>query len=320
MSRPASTFPSEAKAPHRSRLLVDARGRLQLGVVGRDAEPDEPPRRRQPLDHVHLDARVLGREQRSGRIEACRTRADDGDPQGATRAHGPILRACTRMGSALRGGSGRSLEQRFRCRRAPVGIPSMRTAPVPGQAAPGRRGRRGRAGSGPGRGGRRRARERSRTPASGRPLRRRALPLLRGRRRVRRAGRGGAERVLMERKDGLQPLAEPLRELRGRRRRARSAPSTRAAWSSRREYAAPGVCSIRRGARRPGQIRLLQVGRRRRTEDPTPSCRPRPTCARFRRASRCCRARPGARRGRHEPPAPARAPRSTPVWRRSPRG
>src|SRR5207253_8327219 len=34
-------------------------------MVGRDPEPHEPPRRRQPLDHVHLD-RLLGREQRAG--------------------------------------------------------------------------------------------------------------------------------------------------------------------------------------------------------------------------------------------------------------
>ena len=35
--------------------LERARDRLQLRVVGRDAEPDEPPRGRQPLDHVDLD-------------------------------------------------------------------------------------------------------------------------------------------------------------------------------------------------------------------------------------------------------------------------
>ena len=37
---------------------------FSFGMVGRDAEPDEPPRRRQPLDHVHLDRRI-GVEQRA---------------------------------------------------------------------------------------------------------------------------------------------------------------------------------------------------------------------------------------------------------------
>ena len=45
--------------------LERARDRLQLRVVGRDAEPDETPRRRQPLDHVDLGGRVGARAARS---------------------------------------------------------------------------------------------------------------------------------------------------------------------------------------------------------------------------------------------------------------
>ena len=71
-------------------LLERARDALQLRVVGRDPEPDEPPRRRQPLDHVHLDG-LLGSEQRAGGVEAGRPRADHGDAQG-TSAHGADAR------------------------------------------------------------------------------------------------------------------------------------------------------------------------------------------------------------------------------------
>ena len=45
----------EAEARLRGDLLERARDRLDVRMVGRDAEPDEPPRRRQPLDHVDLD-------------------------------------------------------------------------------------------------------------------------------------------------------------------------------------------------------------------------------------------------------------------------
>ena len=57
------------------RLVRDAlerpRDRLQLRMIGRHAEPHEPPGRRQPLEHVHLDRRV-GVEQRAGGVEAGR--------------------------------------------------------------------------------------------------------------------------------------------------------------------------------------------------------------------------------------------------------
>src|SRR6188472_676028 len=49
--------------------LESARDRLQLRVVGRDAEADEPPRCRQPLDHVDLD-RYIRVEERAGGVEA----------------------------------------------------------------------------------------------------------------------------------------------------------------------------------------------------------------------------------------------------------
>ena len=84
-SRPTSTLPKKRKPGLRGDLLEDARDRLDLGMVGRDAEPDEAPRRRQPLDQVDLD-RQVGAEQRAGGVEAGRARADDGDAQGAARS------------------------------------------------------------------------------------------------------------------------------------------------------------------------------------------------------------------------------------------
>ena len=54
----------EAEARPPRDLLERARDRLDLRVVGRDAEPDEPPGRRQPLDQVDLD-RQVARQQRA---------------------------------------------------------------------------------------------------------------------------------------------------------------------------------------------------------------------------------------------------------------
>jgi hypothetical protein len=45
----------EAEARPLRRPLERARDLFQLRVVGRHAEPHEAPRRRQALDHVHLD-------------------------------------------------------------------------------------------------------------------------------------------------------------------------------------------------------------------------------------------------------------------------
>ena len=59
-------------------LLEDARDRLDLRVVGRDAEPDEAPRGREPLDHVDHRA---AREQRGRRVEGRRAGTDHGNAQ-----------------------------------------------------------------------------------------------------------------------------------------------------------------------------------------------------------------------------------------------
>ncbi len=56
-------------------------------MIGRHPQPHETPRRRQPLDQVDLDGRVLAREERTGRVEPGRTRADDGDTKGTRFAH-----------------------------------------------------------------------------------------------------------------------------------------------------------------------------------------------------------------------------------------
>ena len=69
----------EAEARPRGDLLERARDGLDLRVVGRDAEADEPPRRRQPLDHVDLGAGLV--EQRARGVEARRAGADDGDAE-----------------------------------------------------------------------------------------------------------------------------------------------------------------------------------------------------------------------------------------------
>jgi hypothetical protein len=49
-------------------LLVDTGDVLELRVIRRDAEAHEAPRRRQPLEHVHLGA-LLRIEEVAGRIE-----------------------------------------------------------------------------------------------------------------------------------------------------------------------------------------------------------------------------------------------------------
>ena len=66
----------KAKAGLGGDLLERPRDGFQLRVVRRDAEPHEPPGRRQPLDEVRLGS---GREQRARGIEAGRPGADDGD-------------------------------------------------------------------------------------------------------------------------------------------------------------------------------------------------------------------------------------------------
>ena len=70
-------------------LLERPRDGLQLRVVRRDAEPHEPPGRRQPLDDVHLRA---GGEQRTCGIEPRRAGADDGDAKRRAHARDPMRR------------------------------------------------------------------------------------------------------------------------------------------------------------------------------------------------------------------------------------
>ena len=73
---PDFDVPEEAKPGLRGDLLEGTRDRLQLWVIGRDAEPDETPRRGQALDDVDLGA---GCEQRACGIEPGRAGADHGD-------------------------------------------------------------------------------------------------------------------------------------------------------------------------------------------------------------------------------------------------
>ena len=68
--------PEEAEAGLVGDLLERTRDGLELRMVWRDAEPHESPRRREALDHVHLDRRV-GAQQRARGVEACRTGTDD---------------------------------------------------------------------------------------------------------------------------------------------------------------------------------------------------------------------------------------------------
>ena len=70
----------EAEAGLRGDALESARDRLELRVVGRNAEADEPPRRREALDHVDLDGNIRV-EERAGGVEARRSRADYGEAE-----------------------------------------------------------------------------------------------------------------------------------------------------------------------------------------------------------------------------------------------
>ena len=76
-----------AKAGVGGGLLVHARHRLDLRMVGRHARADQPPGGRQPLDHVHLEALAGGLQQVPGGVEAGRAGADDGDADGCIGAH-----------------------------------------------------------------------------------------------------------------------------------------------------------------------------------------------------------------------------------------
>jgi hypothetical protein len=69
-------------------------------MVGGDAEPDETPGRRQPVDEVDLDAWLLAREKLARRVEPRRAGADDRDPEWRSLAHAGTPKP-TRMGRAI---------------------------------------------------------------------------------------------------------------------------------------------------------------------------------------------------------------------------
>src|SRR5262249_12122555 len=72
--------PEEAEAGSGRDLLERARDRLDVRVVRGDAEADEPPGRRKPLDHVDLRG-DSGVQQVTGGVEGCRPGSDYGDAE-----------------------------------------------------------------------------------------------------------------------------------------------------------------------------------------------------------------------------------------------
>ncbi len=68
-------------------LLEGARDGLDLRMIGRNTETDEPPRSGQPIEHVDLDRRVVS-EQCTRGVEACGARPDDRDAVGMFEGHG----------------------------------------------------------------------------------------------------------------------------------------------------------------------------------------------------------------------------------------
>ena len=71
--------PEEAKAGRARDLLERARDGLDVRVIRRDAEADEPPRGGQALDQIDLEARLLAREQGADGVEARGPGAHDGN-------------------------------------------------------------------------------------------------------------------------------------------------------------------------------------------------------------------------------------------------
>ena len=102
----------EAEARPRGDLLERARHGLELRMIRRDPEPDKPPGRGQPLDHVDLDLRILARKQSRCRVEGGRPGAHDPDAQRG--GHESILERSCDAASA----SSRSRSRRPRCLRA----------------------------------------------------------------------------------------------------------------------------------------------------------------------------------------------------------
>jgi len=89
----------EAKFGPGRGLLVDADDRLDLGVVGGDAEAHQPVGRGQPIEHVDLGVGSLVLEHVLGCVEAGGAGPDDGDAQAAC----PLYRSQrAEKGSGLR--------------------------------------------------------------------------------------------------------------------------------------------------------------------------------------------------------------------------
>src|SRR3954465_11705534 len=100
---PDLDVPEEAEARLLRNPLERARNALQLGMVRRPPEPHEAPRRRQPLEHVHLEPR-LSIEQRGGGVNPSRPRADDRDAQRAFRHETIVLSGTKNAGGGPHAG------------------------------------------------------------------------------------------------------------------------------------------------------------------------------------------------------------------------
>ena len=85
----------EAEARMGGRLVERRSDGLDLLVVGRHARPYEPVRRRQAIEHVHLDDDVVAALQMLGNVEARRAGADDGDAQRLRSGAGCAQRPCS---------------------------------------------------------------------------------------------------------------------------------------------------------------------------------------------------------------------------------
>ena len=75
-------MPEEPEALVLGGLVVGAGDRLDLRVVGGDARPHEPVRRRQAVVEVDGELRVVDGQQLAGGVEAARAGADDGGAKG----------------------------------------------------------------------------------------------------------------------------------------------------------------------------------------------------------------------------------------------
>ncbi len=114
----------EAEARPRRRLLERARDRLDVLVIRGDAEPDEAPGRRQPVEQVDRDRRVVALEQRVGRVEA------RPGPSRRRRREGALTRASVSPEARLVT-AGRRLRRPTAPRRRPPGSSSRSRTTTP---------------------------------------------------------------------------------------------------------------------------------------------------------------------------------------------